>query len=89
MCSARGYGDILGLRFGVGAAEALLQATPLYLVLWYGRNELGKRIGKSIYSIAMMDILTLGSIVLFCHGHCWSVRRSYRLCGPGRPRGRC
>ncbi|KAK5191962.1 hypothetical protein LTR92_007909 [Exophiala xenobiotica] len=44
MCSARGYGDILGLRFGVGAAEALLQATPLYLVLWYGRNELGKRI---------------------------------------------
>ncbi|KAJ9494114.1 hypothetical protein H2202_010421 [Exophiala xenobiotica] len=38
------YGDILGLRFGVGAAEALLQATPLYLVLWYGRNELGKRI---------------------------------------------
>lgn len=49
MCSARGYGDILGLRFGVGAAEALLQATPLYLVLWYGRNELGKRIGRSIY----------------------------------------
>ncbi|KIX01451.1 uncharacterized protein Z518_09177 [Rhinocladiella mackenziei CBS 650.93] len=44
MCEARGYGDLIGLRFGIGAAEALLQSTPLYMAIWYGRDELGKRI---------------------------------------------
>ena len=45
MCAARGFGDVVGLRFGIGAAEALLQSSPLFLSLWYSRNELGKRIG--------------------------------------------
>ncbi|KAI1608237.1 retrograde regulation protein 2 [Exophiala viscosa] len=44
MSKARGYGDLIGLRFGIGAAEALLQSAPLYLSIWYGRDELGKRI---------------------------------------------
>ncbi|KAK5033049.1 hypothetical protein LTR13_007014 [Exophiala sideris] len=47
MSKARGYGDLIGLRFGIGAAEALLQCAPLYMSIWYGRDELGKRIGNS------------------------------------------
>ncbi|OQV00283.1 hypothetical protein CLAIMM_05801 [Cladophialophora immunda] len=47
MTEARGYGDLIGLRFGVGCAEALLQSTPLYMAIWYGRDEIGKRVGKS------------------------------------------
>ncbi|KIW13612.1 hypothetical protein PV08_08802 [Exophiala spinifera] len=43
-CAARGYADLIGLRFAVGGAEALLQSAPLYMVIWYGRHELGKRI---------------------------------------------
>ncbi|KAK6373585.1 hypothetical protein LTS17_008077 [Exophiala oligosperma] len=43
-CAARGYADLIGLRFAVGGAEALLQSAPLYLVIWYGRHELGRRI---------------------------------------------
>lgn len=46
MSKARSYGDLIGLRFGIGAAEALLQSAPLYLSIWYGRDELGKRIGN-------------------------------------------
>lgn len=45
-CAARDYGDLIGLRFLVGAAEALIQSSPLYAVTWYGRHELGKRIGQ-------------------------------------------
>lgn len=46
MSQAKSYATVIGLRFGVGAAEALLQASPLYMSVWYGRNELGKRVGK-------------------------------------------
>ncbi|EHY61237.1 hypothetical protein HRR83_009578 [Exophiala dermatitidis] len=44
MSQAKSYATVIGLRFGVGAAEALLQASPLYMSVWYGRNELGKRV---------------------------------------------
>ena len=47
MCAARGSADVLGLRFGIGGAEALLQAVPIYMMMWYGKHEIGKRIGKS------------------------------------------
>ncbi|KAI2694765.1 hypothetical protein CBS147372_9604 [Penicillium roqueforti] len=43
-CTARTYATLVGLRFAVGGAEALLQSAPLYMVIWYGRHELGKRI---------------------------------------------
>ncbi|PCH02448.1 Major facilitator superfamily domain, general substrate transporter [Penicillium occitanis (nom. inval.)] len=43
-CTARTYATLVGLRFAVGGAEALLQSAPLYLIVWYGRHELGKRI---------------------------------------------
>lgn len=46
-CTARTYATLVGLRFAVGGAEALLQSAPLYMVVWYGRHELGKRIGKT------------------------------------------
>jgi hypothetical protein len=47
MCASRGYADLLGLRYGVGCCEALLQSVPLYGVYWYGKNEWGKRMGES------------------------------------------
>ncbi|KAH8701746.1 retrograde regulation protein 2 [Talaromyces proteolyticus] len=54
ICSARGYADLVGLRYGIGCAEAMLQTTPLYMVAWYGRNELGKRVGI-FYSVATLS----------------------------------
>lgn len=52
MCASRGYADLVGLRYGVGCAEAMLQSTPLYLVSWYGKHALGKRIGNSAMKIS-------------------------------------
>lgn len=43
---AKRYSDLIGQRFAIGGAEALLQSAPLYMIIWYGRDELGKRIGK-------------------------------------------
>jgi MFS family permease len=62
---SRGYGALLGLRFLVGASEALLQAAPLYMVVWYGRDELGKRIGKSaLHCSRFTDLIDQLSFIL-------------------------
>ena len=37
--------EVAGLRFGIGACEALLQVTPIHGVYWYDRHQFGKRIG--------------------------------------------
>ena len=43
LCVAENYSTIAGLRLGVGAGEAILQAGPLYLSFWYRRDELATR----------------------------------------------
>ena len=40
---ANNYPTIAGLRILIGAGEAFIQAAPLYLTLWYKRDELAKR----------------------------------------------
>ncbi|OKL59506.1 hypothetical protein UA08_05034 [Talaromyces atroroseus] len=61
MCKARGYGDLIGIRFGVGCAESLLQSVPLYMAIWYGRYELGKRIAI-LYSATTISGVFAGLI---------------------------
>lgn len=43
LCLAKNYATVYGLRVGVGAGEAILQAGPLYLSFWYRRDELATR----------------------------------------------
>ncbi|KAJ8103705.1 putative pantothenate transporter [Lipomyces tetrasporus] len=43
MCEAKNWQAIAGLRVLIGAIEAFLQAGPLYLTLWYRREELATR----------------------------------------------
>ncbi|KAJ9643658.1 hypothetical protein H2204_001803 [Knufia peltigerae] len=45
LSQARNYATLAGLRVVIGAAEAFVQAAPLYVTLWYKRNELASRIG--------------------------------------------
>lgn len=40
---AKNYATVAGLRVAVGAAEAFVQAAPLYLTLWYKREQLAFR----------------------------------------------
>ena len=40
---SKSYGTVVGLRVCVGVGEAFIQAAPLYLTLWYKRNELASR----------------------------------------------
>jgi hypothetical protein len=44
LCCAKDWQTIAGIRVCIGAAEAFLQAAPLYLTFWYKRNELATRI---------------------------------------------
>jgi MFS family permease len=43
ICIAKNYETVLGLRLGLGLGEAFFQAAPVYLTLWYKRNEFGLR----------------------------------------------
>jgi MFS family permease len=51
ICTAKSYAAVVGLRVGVGIGEAFLQAGPLYLSLWYKRDELATR-GAIFFSTA-------------------------------------
>lgn len=51
LCTAKNWQTIVGLRVLIGAAEAFLQAGPLYLALWYKREELAAR-GAVFFSMA-------------------------------------
>ncbi|CAK7237343.1 hypothetical protein SBRCBS47491_009943 [Sporothrix bragantina] len=44
-CVAKNYSQIAGLRFLIGVGEAFLQAAPIYLTLWYRREEFATRSG--------------------------------------------
>jgi MFS family permease len=40
---AKSYSTVVGLRVLVGASESFVNAAPLYLSLWYKREELATR----------------------------------------------
>ena len=90
--AARNYGDLIGLRFLVGGAEALLQSIALYMISWYGRNELGKRIGMFylIVKDLAMSHTNPFSFLLLRHNSRWRflrpdlLRRAERHGRPGR-----
>ncbi|KAL1962679.1 hypothetical protein VTN77DRAFT_9313 [Rasamsonia byssochlamydoides] len=48
---AKSYATVVGLRVLVGTAEAFVNAAPLYLSLWYKRDELAFR-GAVFFSMA-------------------------------------
>ncbi|KIW34299.1 uncharacterized protein PV07_01086 [Cladophialophora immunda] len=64
ICVAKSYQAIAGLRVGVGVGEAFLQAGPLYLSLWYKRDELATRgaifFGTSAVAGAFNGIIAYG-----------------------------
>ncbi|KAH8705207.1 putative pantothenate transporter [Talaromyces proteolyticus] len=41
--TSRHYAAVAGLRVAIGAAEAFVQAAPLYLTFWYKREQLASR----------------------------------------------
>lgn len=43
ICTAKNYATVLGLRLGVGFGEAFFQAAPIYVSLWYKRDEYSRR----------------------------------------------
>ncbi|OKL55581.1 hypothetical protein UA08_09178 [Talaromyces atroroseus] len=43
LCEAKNWQSIAGIRVMIGAIEAFIQAGPLYLTLWYRREELATR----------------------------------------------
>jgi hypothetical protein len=47
MAAARNYQTILALRILIGAAQAFIQGLGLYVTLWYKRDEVATRGGKS------------------------------------------
>ncbi|KAF2171485.1 hypothetical protein M409DRAFT_18602 [Zasmidium cellare ATCC 36951] len=51
ICTARNYAAVVGLRLGMGAGEAFFEAAPLYLTLWYKRDEYSRR-GAITFSAA-------------------------------------
>lgn len=53
MAGANSYSALAGLRVGIGAGEAFLQAGVLYLSLWYKRSELASR-GALFFSMAAL-----------------------------------
>ncbi|KIY01719.1 uncharacterized protein Z520_01857 [Fonsecaea multimorphosa CBS 102226] len=64
ICVAKSYQAVAGLRVGVGVGEAFLQAGPLYLSLWYKRDELATRgaifFGMSAVAGAFNGIIAYG-----------------------------
>lgn len=48
---ANNYSTVVGLRILIGAGEAFIQAAPLYLSLWYKRDELAMR-GAIFFSMS-------------------------------------
>jgi hypothetical protein len=47
MAAAQNYQTILALRILIGAAQAFIQGLGLYVTLWYKRDEVATRGGKS------------------------------------------
>ncbi|KAN0125051.1 Major facilitator superfamily domain containing protein [Russula decolorans] len=64
---ARNYGDLIGLRFLLGLAEAgLFPGIVFYLSCWYKRSELGSRIAV-IYSAATIAGAFSGFLAVAIH----------------------
>ncbi|PWY68991.1 putative pantothenate transporter [Aspergillus sclerotioniger CBS 115572] len=43
LSTSQNYATLAGLRVAIGAAEAFVQAAPLYLTFWYKREQLASR----------------------------------------------
>ncbi|KAF3935635.1 hypothetical protein ABW19_dt0205471 [Dactylella cylindrospora] len=54
MGEAKNYGTVLAMRMLIGAGQAFVQGTGMYMSLWYKRNELATR-GALFYSVATLS----------------------------------
>lgn len=62
--TAKSYGTVVGLRVLVGTAEAFVNAAPLYLSLWYKRNELATRGAIFFFTAAVTG--SFNGVIAYC-----------------------